>query len=454
MRYLSLLLLFVMQSCTTSAQTFDGNWRGELNIQGQSLPLIFEFRRTESVWKGVMQSPAQSPAKLPLSQVRVVGDSIYVSVHNIGLSYAGVLQGNSISGKFKQGSFETNMALERYHVNPKEKPTVRTQVVVPPYAYDTSAVTVYNKYDNIELAGTLTFPKKKGVFPAVVLLTGSGPQNRDEELFGHKPFRVLADYLTSQGIVVLRLDDRGVGDSQGNFGMSTIENFSKDAISAFDFLSKQPQVNANKVGIIGHSEGALIAELLAGQNLPDLSFIVLLAGPSFSIDKMMVEQLYRVGKAEGMSEADLAKARVINAKNFAVVKSDLSTEEAYKQLLVNMSLASDMTNDRQMRRELLTMLAPAYRYFMRIEPEKYIPKINIPVFAAFGTLDIQVPSDPNLRSLYRLLPKNSATVLKEYKGMNHLFQKAKTGQLSEYETIEETISPQVLKDIANWIKER
>lgn len=451
MRYLSLVLFFVIQSCVTSAQTFVGSWKGELKIQGQSLPLIFEFQQMDKAWQGFMQSPAQSAAKLPISQVKVVGDSIYVSVKNIGLSYAGLIDGNTIEGKFKQGTFEANMNLDRYDAESKEKQVVRTQVVSPPYSYDTAAVTVYNKYDNIELAGTLTFPKKKGIFPAVVLLTGSGPQNRDEELFGHKPFRVLADYLTSKEIVVLRLDDRGMGDSKGDFGMSTIENFSKDAISAFDFLSKQPQVDANKVGIIGHSEGALIAELLAGQNLPDLSFIVLLAGPSFSIDKLMVEQLYSVGKAAGMSEFDLAKARVINEKNFAVVKSDLNTEDAYKQLLVNMSFEGDMRNDSQMRTELLTLLAPAYRYFMRIEPEKYISKIKIPVFAAFGTLDVQVPSEPNLKSLYDLLPRNPKTVLKEYKGMNHLFQKAKTGQVSEYTSIEETINPQVLSDIASWI---
>ena len=249
----------------------------------------------------------------------------------------------------------------------------------------------------------------------------------------------------------MRVDDRGVGQSTGDFSNSTIENFSKDAISAFDYLKKLPQVDKAKVGIIGHSEGGLIAELLAGQHLPDLAFIVSLAGPSFSIDQLMVEQLYAVGKASGMTEQDLIKARTINTRNFAIVKSDLNTQDAYQQLLQNMSMANIGNSNKQMERELLTMLAPAYRYFMRIEPERYIAQIKVPVFAAFGTLDVQVPSTQNLKSLYNLLPKNSKTVLKEYKGLNHLFQKATTGQVSEYMDIQETMNPQVMTDVAEWI---
>lgn len=453
MRFIYVLIVLIMQSCVSNAQTFEGNWRGELQVQGQSMPLLFEFQKQNNNWIGYMQSPSQSPAKLPISVIRIKDDSIAIQMTNIGLSYEGFRFGEVIRGKFKQGSFEARMDLSRSKPKELEKVSVRTQVVLPPYPYDTTSVRIKNTYDNIELAGTLTYPKKKGKYPAVLLLTGSGAQNRDEELFGHKPFRVLADYLTRNGIVVLRVDDRGVGESTGDFGMSTIENFSKDAITAFEYLKNQPQVDKRKVGIIGHSEGALIAELLAGQHLSGLSFIALLAGPTFSIDKMMVEQLYAVGKAAGMSEIDLANARKINERNFAIVKSDLDTKEAYKALLDNMKIVT-MDSDKRMERELLTMLAPAYRYFMRIEPEKYIERIKIPVFAAFGTLDVQVPSDANLKSLYYHLPKNSKHVFKEYEGMNHLFQKAKTGQLSEYAKIEETINLRVLKDVTEWIKEQ
>lgn len=451
MKNIVLLLFLALQSCISSAQTFEGTWRGDLHIQGQQLPLVFALQQENKVWKGTLQSPAQSQAKMPISNILVQKDSILIDVKGIGLSFQGLLKGDTLKGLFSQGGLALPLVLTRSVGPNEERPIVRTQVVVPPYPYDTAAVVITNAYDNIKLAGTLTFPKKKGKYPAVLLLTGSGPQDRNEAIFNHKPFQILADYLTRNGIVVLRVDDRGVGESGGSFENSTIENFSKDAISAFKYLQMQPQVDGKKVGIIGHSEGGLIAELLAGQHLPGLSYIVSLAGPSFSIDKLMEEQLYAVGKAAGMSEQSLAQARKINAKNFEIVKSNLGTEEAYQKLVENMSL-SNLANNKQMERELLTMLAPAYRYFMRIEPELYLAKINIPVFAAFGSLDIQVPADSNLKSLHDLLPKHPKNVLKEYVGMNHLFQKATTGQLAEYADIEETINPQVMHDIAAWIK--
>lgn len=454
MKNIYLLIFVVLQSCYSTAQTFEGSWNGELAIQGQRLPLIFDFTYTNNVWRGVMQSPAQSNVKIPISNIVVVDDSIALEVKAIGLTYHGVKNKNTIDGVFKQGSIQNKLQLHFAEFPPVETKIVkRSQVVLPPYSYDTTAVRIKNTFDNIELAGTLTYPQKKGKYPAVLLLTGSGPQNRDEEVFGHQPFRVLADYLTRNGIVVLRVDDRGVGESTGDFGSSTIENFSKDAISAFNFLKKQPQVDANKVGILGHSEGGLIAVLLAGQHLPGLSFIVSLAGPTFSIDKMMVAQLYAIGKASGMTDDALEQAVKVNEKNFSIVRSNLPTDEAYQQLLKNMaSVQIDPNSNKQMERELLTMLAPAYRYFMRIEPEPFIAKIKIPVFAAFGSLDVQVPANVNLKSLHDRLPRNSKSVLKEYEGMNHLFQKAKTGLVPEYSKIEETINPQVMKDIAIWIK--
>lgn len=452
MRSIYIVIFILLHSCVSSAQTFEGVWKGELAIQGQKLPLIFELSQESGQWKGVMQSPAQSTAKIPVTKVEVKGDSIAIDVSNIGLSYRGVKVGKLIRGSFQQGGLKADLPLYKVENAEASKKLVRSQIVVPPYNYDTTAVIIKNRFDNVQLGGTITSPRQNGTFPAVLLLTGSGPQNRDEELFDHKPFRVLADYLTKNGIIVLRVDDRGVAESGGNFGTSTIEDFSKDAISAFEFLRKQPKVDKNKVGIIGHSEGGLIAELLAGQQLPGLDFIGMLAGPSFSIDKMMVEQLYSVGKAAGMPEASLAQARKINERNFAIVKSDLNTKQAYNALLENMSISEVDVNNQQVERELLALLAPAYRYFIRIEPESYIAKIKIPVFAAFGSLDVQVPADSNMASLHKLLPKNSKTVIKEYEGMNHLFQKAKTGQVAEYIQIEETMNEQVMKDMANWIK--
>ncbi|GGH21840.1 alpha/beta hydrolase [Sphingobacterium alkalisoli] len=321
------------------------------------------------------------------------------------------------------------------------------QLPAAPYQYDTLEVVFTNTYDDVQLAGTLSFPADKGRHPAVIMLTGSGAQNRDEEMAGHKPFKVIADYLTRRGIVVLRYDDRGVGKSKGQFDNSTIGDFSKDALAALAYLKKQDHVDVHKIGFIGHSEGGLIATLLAGQNVRDLSFIVSLAGPAISIDQLMVDQLYAIGKASGMSDPALEAAREINEKNFAIVKSDLNNQEAYQALMENMKMVPGFKETP----DLLAMVSPAYRYFLRIEPERYLKKIKIPVFAAFGSLDVQVPATRNLESLYRFLPKNLKSVLKEYEGLNHLFQQAKTGQVTEYAQIKETFNERVLNDVADWI---
>lgn len=323
----------------------------------------------------------------------------------------------------------------------------RAQDPQAPFPYQSKDVTFLNSYDNVNLAGTLTSPKREGRFPAVVLLTGSGPQNRDEELSGHKPFAVLSDYLSRQDIVVLRYDDRGVGESGGQFDNSTIGDFSKDALAALAFLKKQNQVDPHKIGIIGHSEGGLIATLLSGQQVPDLSFIISLAGPAISINNLMVDQLYAIGRASGMSAGELSAARKINERNFSVVKSTLNTREAYEAILDNMKFLSGAKGSS----DILAMVSPAYRYFMRIEPERYVKEIKVPVFAAFGSLDVQVPATANLESLYRLLPQNPKSVLKEYEGLNHLFQQAETGLMDEYATIDETFNERVMHDMATWV---
>ena len=452
MRGVVFLFFALIQSCIGFSQPYEGLWQGDLRYGSASLPFVLKLEQIDGQWNVTADSPKQGVKGIP-GKVNFKGDSLFVQLQG-GIRISGDLSGvDTIKATFVQNGVELPLVLLR-QTGMREEPfrLNRPQTPQPPYGYDTVDVKFTNDYDNIVLAGTMTYPRKAGRYPAVVLLTGSGAQNRNEELFGHQIFKVLADYLTKQGIVVLRYDDRGNGESGGRFEASTIENFSKDAISAIAFLKKQKQVDAKKIGIIGHSEGGLIAELLAGQKLPHLSYIVSLAGPAIAIDKLMVEQLYAIGKAGGMNDLNLEIAKQINIKNFAVIKSNATTAEAYRALLNNVGVSVEDKGNTELRGELMTMLTPAYRYFIRIEPEAYLSKITIPVFAAFGSLDVQVPATPNLKSLTDLLPKNKNSVLKEYEGVNHLFQRAKTGQVAEYSQIEETMSPQVLKDISDWIK--
>ena len=453
MRYTLVCLVLIFNSCLGFSQNkLEGTWVGNLNFGSTELPFVIHINKQDNGWKATADSPKQGVKGIP-AQMTIKQDSIFIDIQG-GIQVQGVQTNDStLTTVFSQAGVKVPLILKRGAENLNEKHALkRPQTPIPPYGYDTVDVKFKNEFDKITLAGTLTSPRGNDKYPAVILLTGSGAQNRNEEIFGHQPFKVLADYLTKNGIVVLRYDDRGTGESEGVFETSTIEDFSKDAISAFNFLKEQRQVDVNKIGIIGHSEGGLIAQLLAAQAVPHLSFIATLAGPAISIDKLMVEQLYAIGKAQGMSETNLAAARKINEKNFQIVKSDLNETDAYQALRDNMKEVLGGRENEQTRRELLTMLAPAYRYFLRIEPERFLPQIHVPMFAAFGSLDVQVPANQNLKSLFDLLPKNSKTMLKEYPELNHLFQKAKTGSVSEYAQIEETFNEEVLEDLANWIK--
>ena len=451
MRYLGLFLFFLFHSCVSYSQELQGSWSGMLDVGVQKLTFVVHIGRENVKWVAKADSPDQGAFGIPF-QIEVKGDSIMLNNPQgikLGLKR---INADKLAGKFTQNGIEIPIELSRTTETSAPKKIEKYQTPKPPYTYDTLDVSFPNTYANINLAGTITSPKEEGKYPAVILLTGSGQQDRDETLFGHKPFKVLADYLTRNGIMVLRFDDRGAGKSEGSFENSTIDDFSKDAISALEFLKQQKNVDINKIGIIGHSEGGLIANLLAGQGIPNVSFIVTLAAPTIPIRDLMVEQLYSVGKAEGMSDFQLAMAKDINKKNFDVVKSDLNVDKAYEALTKNLNILEESKKNEVMRKEILMMLTPAYRYFVRIDPQDFIKKIYIPVFGAFGSLDIQVPSTLNLRGYFDNLPKNSKTVLKEYQGMNHLFQQAKTGRIAEYAQIDETINEQVLKDITEWIK--
>lgn len=443
------IILLLCGSLSSFSQEFSGKWQGDLKVGHSSLVFVIHISQEMGVWKASADSPDQGAFDIP-AQVNITGNGIEVVIDG-GIRYLGKLErADFIGGEFQQGAFKVKLDLLKSGDINKETKRVRSQRVIPPYSYDTVDVFFKNKYDDVQLSGTLTTPKQKGKFPAVILISGSGPQDRNESMMGHEPFRILSDYLTKNNIVVLRYDDRGVGKSQGNFMNATIENFSKDAMAGIDLLKGRPNVDMNKIGIIGHSEGGLIAELLAGQKLPSLSYIISLAGPAIAIDSLMVAQLYRIGQVAGMSEEALNHAMQINRINFEIVKSNKPYQEAMTAILDNMKIDATKLNSAN-QLELETLLLPSYRYFMRINPIPFIKKITIPVYAAFGSLDVQVPANENLKSLKSNLPFNRKTILKEYEGLNHLFQKATTGAVSEYAEISETMNNELLVDLVKWI---
>lgn len=445
-----LLVLLFLQSCLGFGRTVEGSWKGELSIQGATLPIVFHLRQdADGLWEGDMVGPVQSMSTMPFDKIVVRDDSLYLEAASIDFSFRGRFVFGKLEGLVRQHHALLPLTLHAFRMPAQRRP----QLPQPPYSYDTLDVSFQNNFDAVRLAGTLTIPRSEGKHPAVVLITGSGPQDRNETIEGHQPFKVIADYLTKRGIVVLRYDERGVGKSTGNYVQSTIGDFSKDAIAAVAFLQKQQQVDPTRVGIIGHSEGGLIAALLAGQKATKLSFIALLAAPAIPIDSLMVLQAHELGRVQGMTKKELQEAREINKRNFALIKGKLPDQQAYTRILNNVTPVFGKLTPAQ-EAEFKMMLLPSFRYFMRINPVPFIEKIDVPVFAAFGTKDLQVPFAPNLESLTDHLPQKRAHFLQAYEGLNHFFQRADTGAPQEYATIEETFNERVMRDLSDWINKR
>lgn len=435
-------LSFTLFAC---GQSFEGTWIGTLELPNVKLPTVFEFTY-DGVWNGTMQSPSQSPAKLPFSLIKADGDSIRVEVKAFGIRYAGRLSDDrqSITGRVQQGSMQAPLDFKKGVWKAYKRP----QAVNPPYSYDTVNVTISSKSADVKLAGTITRPRNGGKHPAVILVSGSGPQDRNSTVFGHQSFKLIADYLTKRGIVVLRYDDRGVGQSTGIYTKATTGDFGKDAVEVLEFLRAQADVDPKQVGIIGHSEGGLIATILAGQRIPSLKFIVDLAGPAIPIDSLMLLQNEAVMRVQGKQMS--AMDRKIILKNYAIVKSNLSAEKAFEELMANMRSIPESQNA-QFGDEIGVLVTPWYRYFLKIDPIPFIKRIRIPVFAAFAGNDVQVPAAANMESLTDNLPKNAKSMLKVYPGLNHLFQPSASGSHLEYANIEQTFDTRVLKDIGDWI---
>ena len=458
-----MLLLFgvVFMAFGALAQDITGEWNGVLSVQGMKLRLVFHVMKTDAGYSATMDSPDQGAKGIPMTSARFE-NNVMTLEHNLAqIVYVGTVDAtDSIEGKFTQAGQSFPLTLHRKAIA-IEKPK-RTQEPVPPFPYASEEVTFVNAKENIRLAGTFTFPKEKAPLATVVLISGSGPQNRDEELMGHKPFLVLSDYLTRNGIAVLRFDDRGCFASEGNFAAATSNEFATDVEAAVAYLKTRKEVNKGKIGLIGHSEGGLIAPMVAARN-KDVSFIVLMAGPGIRGSEIMLRQQALIGRANGVKEEDLQQTIDLNTAVFKMVDEIADTDTLRVKISnylreQSKTVAALATNDAKKTEEMIEsqleqLLSPWMLNFIRYNPSTALEKVKCPVLAINGSKDLQVPSEVNLKAIETALnkAKNKNFVIKELAGLNHLFQECKTGSPNEYAGIEQTISPSALEVITQWI---
>lgn len=451
MRKIIFTISILLLSILNFAQTIEGNWNGILEVQGTQLKLVFHVANKDRKLVSTMDSPDQKAFGIPVPTTTFEANTITFELPNAKITYKGKPNADfsEIDGTFSQMGSEIPLKLTR---KPFEKVVLnRPQTPKEPFSYQQEEVVFENKIDKVTLAGTLTYPKTKGKFPVVILISGTGAQDRNSELFEHKPFAVIADVLTKKGIAVLRCDDRGVGKSTGSMMNSTTEDFGNDVLAAVEFLKTRPTINFKKIGLIGHSEGGMVAPIVAAKS-EDVSFIVLMAGPGTPIDKLMVEQNARLGKLSGMSDEQITAARETNKSIYGIIKNS-TPENLEKELTTYLKTTMSNLSDEAVKGQVQTMTSKWFQYFIKYNPAENLSKVKCPVLAINGSLDFQVPSEMNLKAIETALQrgKNKNYKTLELPGLNHLFQEASTGALEEYAKIEQTISPTALEVMSSWI---
>ena len=457
-------IALIMATCLCSgvmvlSQTFAGDWAGRIQVQGQSLNIVFHVKYDNGVWSGKMDSPDQSVFDIPIGKVSVENGKLLVNMDNLKLSYEAELAAtDSLKGSFKQGDFTAPLSMGRMGDGQALRPK-RPQEPKPKFSYDIREVEFTNESAGIRLAGTLTMPKGKGPFPAVILVSGSGPQDRNEEIFGHKPFWVIADYFAKNGIAVLRYDDRGVGASKGKFSEATSLDFVGDAKAAFDFLRQQKGIDPAKTGVVGHSEGGMIAPMLAAED-NNVAFMVLLAGPGIPINQLMLIQTRLVGETMGKNKEALDSEVAMNEKVYDILLHQPDDQKAKQELddLIQKENAGKAEADKMSEKDMMAMFkqvfSPWFRYFIMYDPGVVLEKVQCPVLALNGGKDVQVTASENLSGIRAAAERsgNEHVETRELEKLNHLFQTAETGAVSEYARLEETFSPEVLVLMADWIR--
>ena len=463
-------IVFMTLCLTMMAQqkNITGIWEGKLNA-GVEIRIIFHFtKNADGAYTGSLDSPDQGAKGIVCNNVLVSNDSVSLEIISIKGLFKGLLTSDSvIAGTWIQGPASLPLTVKRVlQVSAAKRP----QTPQPPFSYNNEEVEYNSNDKSIHFGGTFTYPKTGGPFPAILMITGSGQQDRDETIFEHKPFAVIADYLTKAGYAILRVDDRGVGKTTGDVKSATSMDFAKDAEASLAWLNTRTEVNKTRIGLIGHSEGGLIASIIASRN-KNIDFVIMLAGPGINGADLLTEQVGAILNSAGIAPeaSDAYKIVYRNTLQHAIAEKDSAAaySKAYPffvewkkkqtQTVLNaLGITSDDSNDKKMIGAMVTQFGkPWMKYFLATNPQPMIEKFSCKVLALNGSKDVQVIPALNLAGIKSALAKSKSKnyETKQLEGLNHLFQHCKTCSPSEYGMLEESFAPEALEIMRKWLDE-
>ena len=451
----------VTPTARAASRAPEGIWQGSL--QGMMRLVVHVERGPGGALTGKLDSPDQGATGLAIDTMWFDRDTLRFQMRRIQADYLGWMNagGDTIAGRWRQGGSVIPLDLRRSDKLPVVN---RPQEPTRPLPYDTAAVVYDNAKAGVRIAGTLTVPRGTGPFPCALLITGSGPEDRDEAVFGHRPFLVWADHLTRRGIAVLRVDDRGVGGSTGRYSQATSEDFASDILAGVEFLKTRQEVDAKKIGLVGHSEGGLIAPIVATRS-KDVAFIVLMAGPGIPGDSIMILQSAAMRRSIGVADESIAREMGVTRRLYSRIRAGDSLGVVRTgQELVRLQMAGLSDDQRRAAGDpdslgvaaMRQLFTPWMRYFVTYDPRPTLKRVRCPVLALNGSKDLQVLPKENLDAIEAAFRDGGVPdfTVKELPGLNHMFQTCRLCTFGEYGQLEETIAPSALDEMSGWILAR